>query len=298
MQPTQNNSGFCGNVSSKTFEIFLIVGFSCGTFFLIVNLLMTIHIFIMMYILFYIEVGIIALNIFCIIFSIILRVWRSNGSVLNTNYSSSHCISIIILILIIMNLLGSIGEDIFYFFVNSEKESKIKDFIGKHIKLTVVQLFPDSFYGDKTEKLIKYLPWVCFNLNLVIQVVALVFLILLMMRIKNKSDDGTPTAILTQNLQPSSIQNPNDINKNEGINLENNNAINNNNVNDNNKDSTDIYKGEEIPAKKKKTKKKKSEKKKEKALNSNPDSDQVEIMKKKKKKKKSKKKSKEKKKVK
>ena len=50
-------------------------------------------------------------------FIIILRYWRSNGSVLTINYSLSYYFSIIVLSLVIINLLGSICEEILFYFV-------------------------------------------------------------------------------------------------------------------------------------------------------------------------------------
>ena len=84
---------------------------------LLVNLVLTMFIFKYSDIIFFSEIGIAALNFICIIFSIILRVWRSNGSVLDLHYSSSNAISIIILVIIILNLICSLGEDVLYYFI-------------------------------------------------------------------------------------------------------------------------------------------------------------------------------------
>ena len=82
-------SGCCGKTHAKIFEILLIVGFSASVAILVVNLVLTMLVFKYSDIIFFSEIGIAALNFICIIFSIILRVWRSNGSVLDLHYSSS-----------------------------------------------------------------------------------------------------------------------------------------------------------------------------------------------------------------
>ena len=269
-----NNPGCFGKVHAKIFEIILIVGFICGTVFLTVNFVFTMFSFINSYYLFCIEIGLMFLNVISLVFSIILRVFRSNGSVLNKNYTSSHCISIILLFLIIINLLGSVCEDVLYFFIFSalfmesnnntisEFSTKIMNNIGDH---KIKSFFDD----DKTEKtLLKFVPWICFNLNAVIQILALIVIIFLSKRIKHKSDYGISSSLLTQNMQPSSIQNPNATNKNSGMGLTNNKK----------KKKQNIFAGDETNVKKKKSKKKSKDKSPKKEPNSNPESDQIEIM--------------------
>ena len=58
---------------------------------------------------FIIEIVLIGFNFIASILAIILRAWRSNGSVENKNNSSSYCISIVILLIIIISLLGSLA---------------------------------------------------------------------------------------------------------------------------------------------------------------------------------------------
>lgn len=58
--------------------------------------------------------GLIAINALSLIFTIILRIWRCNDSVLKNQSSSSKVISFIILILIIINFLCSIAEEVLY----------------------------------------------------------------------------------------------------------------------------------------------------------------------------------------
>ena len=71
------------------------------------------------YALFIIEIGLIALNFISIILSIILRVWRSDGSVHNKNFSSSNSVAIFNIVLVIINLLASIAEEVLFSFVIS-----------------------------------------------------------------------------------------------------------------------------------------------------------------------------------
>ena len=115
--PTQispNSGGCCGSTHAKIFEIFLIISFIIALAGLIINLVLTMCYFFYSYPIFFIEILLIALNFFCFILSILLRVWRSNGSVFNQNYSSSSYISLFILVFSIINILGSIVEDILF----------------------------------------------------------------------------------------------------------------------------------------------------------------------------------------
>ena len=268
-----NNPGCFGKVHAKIFEIILIAGFICGTVFLTVNFVFTMFCFINLYYLFYIEIGLMVLNVISLVFSIILRVFRSNGSVLNKNYTSSHCISIILLFLIIINFFGSIVEDVLYFFIFSasimeSKNNTIKEFAEKITKNSGDKEVKSFFDDDKTTTILKYVPWICFNLNAVIQILALIVIIFLSKRIKHKSDYGISSSLLTQNMQPSSIQNPNATNKNSGMGLTNN----------KNKKKQNIFAGDETNVNKKKSKKKSKGKSPKKEPNSNPESDQIEIM--------------------
>ena len=112
-----NNIGCCGSVHGKTFEILLIVTFILTEIILVVNLILTMWEFKLSHYLFIIEICLIVLNGLCVIFAIILRCWRSDGSVLNTNYSSSYCISVFIIILVVLNFLGSVAEEVLFYFL-------------------------------------------------------------------------------------------------------------------------------------------------------------------------------------
>ena len=81
--------GCCSNTHAKNFEIILIVGFFFAISILIINFIFTLWWFKLSYPLFIIEIGMLALNAISFFLSIILRIWRNNGSVLNANFSSS-----------------------------------------------------------------------------------------------------------------------------------------------------------------------------------------------------------------
>ena len=113
------NKGCCPSVHAKTFEIILIIGFILSIILLIVNLVLSLWCFKYSYALFIIEIGLIALNFISIILSIILRVWRRDGSVHNKNFSSSNNVAIFNIVLVIINLLASIAEEVLFSFVIS-----------------------------------------------------------------------------------------------------------------------------------------------------------------------------------
>ena len=119
------NKGCCPSVHAKTFEIILIIGFILSIIILIVNLVLSLWCFKYSYALFIIEIGLIALNFISIILSIILRVWRSDGSVLNKNFSSSNSVAIFNIVLVIINLLASIAEEVLFSFIIS--------YLSKHL---------------------------------------------------------------------------------------------------------------------------------------------------------------------
>ena len=113
------NKGCCPSVHAKTFEIILIIGFILSIILLIVNLVLSLWCFKYSYALFIIEIGLIALNFISIILSIILRVWRRDGSVHNKNFSSSNNVAIFNIVLVLINLLASIAEEVLFSFVIS-----------------------------------------------------------------------------------------------------------------------------------------------------------------------------------
>ena len=254
-------SGCCGKTHAKIFEILLIVGFSASVAILVVNLVLTMFIF----------------KYSDIIFSIILRVWRSNGSVLDLHYSSSNAISIIILVIIILNLICSLGEDVLYYFIvpsfvieDYEPAPKIKEIAEKLFNKNTKF---DKNFGENLEKnktILKILPWASASFSALVQIISMIFIILIRKRIKYKSDFGIVSNIIqTQALQQSSQNKMSGNNTNLG--LGSNNKTNN------------IYEGNAKDVKTKKSKKKKKSKDEDNGMVV-PDSDQIEIMTKKKKK--------------
>ena len=269
-------SGCCGKTHAKIFEILLIVGFSASVAILVVNLVLTMFIFKYSDIIFFSEIGIAALNFICIIFSIILRVWRSNGSVLDLHYSSSNAISIIILVIIILNLICSLGEDVLYYFIvplltRDEDDPEYSEMILKIAeKIFNKDLDYDEEDLEKKKIIFKILPYASASFSALVQIISMIFIILIRKRIKYKSDFGIVSNIIqTQALQQSSQNKMSGNNTNLGL--------GSNNKNNN------IYEGNAKDVKTKKSKKKKKSKDEDNGMVV-PDSDQIEIMTKKKKK--------------
>ena len=287
----------CGSVNAKAFEILLIIGYILSTTGLTVNFILNMYIFKYSYSIFSLEIVLMALNVFCLIFAIVLRVWRSNGSVLTTSYSSSLCLSSLILVFSIISLLGSGALDgLFYYtidYLTGDIFDKIddpetlqkRDDIYKLIFNKNEDMSKDNncdISDDKTKlKILKLIPWISINLNAFVQVLSIFFLCIIRQRIKFKSDVGSSQSVPTQTAQP--LTNRMDSQRNSGTNL----GLSNNNMKNSN-----IYEGETKIKNTYKKKKKKDNKNNEKEKDV-PESDDIEIVgKKKKKKKKSKKKSK------
>ena len=105
------NQECCGGVHGKVFEVILILCFISSLILLTVNFVLTMWFFKYSTSIFAIEIVLLAFNFIASILAIILRAWRSNGSVIKDN-SSSYCISIILLLIIIISILGSITTDV------------------------------------------------------------------------------------------------------------------------------------------------------------------------------------------
>ena len=114
-----SESGCFDSIEAKSFEIILIIGFFLGEAALVVNLVLTLWCFKHSLYLFITEIGLAGLNVVNIILAVILRIWRSNGSVFKSNLSSSKIITIISLVILIINFLGSAGEDVLFYFLTS-----------------------------------------------------------------------------------------------------------------------------------------------------------------------------------
>ena len=110
-----NNSPGCfPNTNAKIFEIILIVGFFLTLILLIINLALTVWFFKLSNSLLIIEIVLLVLNFLSIILSIILRIWRSDHSILDKNFFSSIVVAIFNLVIVIINLLLSIVEEVLY----------------------------------------------------------------------------------------------------------------------------------------------------------------------------------------
>lgn len=278
----------CGSVHAKIFEILLIVGYILSIVGLAVNLVLTMYCFKYSYSIFSLEICLAALNIFCLIFAILLRVWRSNGSVNTTLNSASLTLSSVILVLAIIILLGSGAEDgLFYYTISFLTGDISKEGLSDQELTDRSEIFQKIFnkYEDMDDvwdkiqenksktQIIRLLPWISINFNALIQALSIFFIIIIRQRIKYKTDLESSQVVQTQVAQE---LNPNRTNlqRNSGTNL----ALSNNNAN--------IY--EDINLKKPKKRRKSKEIKE----NGVDNSDNVDIVGKKKGKKKKKKKSK------
>jgi len=209
MENQDNNQGCCPSVHAKNFEIILIIGFILSIILLTVNLVFSLWCFKYSYALFIIEIGLIALNFISIILSIILRCWRSDGSVHNQNLSSSNNAAIFNIVLVIINLLASIAEEVLFSFVisylilsldnndseNSEKKEKIfMKIMNKNLEKMGVfdENNPDNNLRILTKKMkmLKILPWIAINFNIFIQFLMIIFIVIIIGRINLKSDFG------------------------------------------------------------------------------------------------------------
>ena len=214
------NAGCCGSVHGKNFEILLIVTFILTEIILVVNLILTMWEFKLSHYLFIIEICLIVLNGLCVIFAIILRCWRSDGSVLSSNYSSSYCLSVFTIILVVLNFLGSVAEEVlfyflYYYIVLVKSYHDIDDFddlMELYKKMEKIEKILTKIMNNKKEEddifafdkeddekkrknklnILKVLPWVSFNFNAFIQILAIIFIALIMKRINLKSDYGIP----------------------------------------------------------------------------------------------------------
>ena len=119
MYQDNKNEGCCPSIHAKILEIILIIGFTLSLISLTVNLIILLWCIKLSYPLLIIKIRLIALSAISLVLSIILRVWRSNGSVFNTKFLSSFCIAIINLVLVIINTLSSITEEVLFSFVIS-----------------------------------------------------------------------------------------------------------------------------------------------------------------------------------
>ena len=218
---------FLKKVHAKIFEIVLIVGFVICEIFLIVNLAVNNWFLKYSSSILAFEVLLVLFTFFCLIISIILRIFRSNGTVFNSTYNFSYYISIAKLILVIINILFSVVEDALFYYVYAYitfSENNMEDYESRLKIMKAFQKIMNKYNGEgralsnddedyydgdeendfeKKIKRLKALPWVSFNLNAFVQILAIFIILLLIKRIKDKSDYG----ISIQNSQQNTTQN-------------------------------------------------------------------------------------------
>ena len=210
------NKGCCPNSHAKCFEIILIIGFILSLAILIVNLILNMWCFKASDIILAFNIIPIGLNGISAILSIILRMWRSDDSVFKNNFSSSSSVAYLLLVVVIINLLSSITEEVLYSFIyNSfyyakkmeeleendnwdqiEKLYKKAEDNGKILeKLVTKEIDFGTEDPDKIENkynILEILPWIALNFNNLIQFIMIIFIIILIGRIKLKNHFGFP----------------------------------------------------------------------------------------------------------
>ena len=222
------NKGCCPNSHAKCFEIILIIGFILSLAILIVNLILNLWCFKASDIILAFNIIPIGLNGISAILSIILRLWRSDDSVFKNNFSSSSSVAYLLLVVVIINLLSSITEEVLYSFIyyyfyygkkignledelfnlmeNDNWDQSISDKIEKLGKKAVDNskiveklvtkeidfgaIDPDKF--ENKQKILEILPWIALNFNNLIQFIMIIFIIILIGRIKLKNHFGFP----------------------------------------------------------------------------------------------------------
>ena len=212
------NKGCCPNSHAKCFEIILIIGFILSLAILIVNLILNLWCFKASDIILAFNIIPIGLNGISAILSIILRLWRSDDSVFKNNFSSSSSVAYLLLVVVIINLLSSITGEvlysfIYYFFYYDKKmeeldengnldQSKFEKLYKKAVdnskiveKLVTKDIDVGTEDPDKIENkynILEILPWIALNFNNLIQFIMIIFIIILIGRIKLKNHFGFP----------------------------------------------------------------------------------------------------------
>ena len=268
MNQDNKNEGCCPSIHAKIFEIILIIGFTLSLILLIVKLIILIWCIKQSYPLLIIGIILMALSTISLVLSIILRVWRSNGSVFNTKFLSSFCVASINFVLVIINILSSIYEEILFSFVISififyfddsiehnqeyynirnilyafeyDTESEIENYYRNSMQnfdevfkkakkyLTALDIMKKTFrqninedFEDLNEderlkkvKVLKILPWITINFNILIQVIMLIFIIILILKISAKFDSGSQHLDTNQSVNNKMLGNSNNLNPN------------------------------------------------------------------------------------
>ena len=265
MNQDNKNEGCCPSIHAKIFEIILIIGFTLSLILLIVKLIILVWCIKYSNSLLIIGIILMALSTISLVLSIILRVWRSNGSVFNTKFLSSICVASINFVLVIINILSSIYEEILFSFVISIfifyfddeddedrgdimdilnafeygwTESEIENYFGNSMEnfdevfkkakkyLIALDIMKKTFrqnIGEDFEdldkilkkiKILKILPWITINFNILIQVIMLIFIIILILKISAKFDSGSQHLDTNQSVNNKMLGNSNNLNPN------------------------------------------------------------------------------------
>ena len=265
MIENNKNEDCCPSLHAKILEIILIIGFTLAFVSLTVNLIILLWCIKRSYPLLIIGIRLIALNAISLVLSIILRAWRSNGSVFNTKFLSSYCLAIINFVLVIINLLSSITEEVLFSYVISIFSFHYSDDEDNHAILFImgkldtyteneivnrygsrfnnfeevfkeaknyykkekifVDIMKKNYHEDlfeglshdeilKKVKVLKILPWITINFNILIQVIMLIFIIILILKISAKFDSGSQHLDTNQSVNNKMLGNSNNLNPN------------------------------------------------------------------------------------
>ena len=95
-----------------------------------------------------------------------------------------------ILVLIIINLLSSLVEAFFYFFVYAMSERTIDSNFITDIFYKIVNAEKLGESNESKVNILKILPWIAFNFNICIQIIMLIFILIIRGRINLNSDYG------------------------------------------------------------------------------------------------------------
>ena len=265
MIENNKNESCCPSLHAKIIEIILIIGFTLAFVSLTINLIILLWCIKRSYPLLIIGIRLIALNAISLVLSIILRAWRSNGSVFNTKFLSSYCLAIINFVLVIINLLSSITEEVLFSYVISIFSLHYSDDEDNHAILVIMEMLDiyteneivnifGSFFNNfeekfkeaknyykkekifadimkknyhedlfeglshdeilKKVKVLKILPWITINFNILIQVIMLIFIIILILKISAKFDSGSQHLDTNQSVNNKMLGNSNNLNPN------------------------------------------------------------------------------------
>ena len=217
------NKGCCPNSHAKCFEIILIIGFILSLAILIVNLILNLWCFKASDIILAFNIIPIGLNGISAILSIILRLWRSDDSVFKNNFSSSSSVAYLLLVVVIINLLSSITEEVLYSFIYNgiyydkkryelvenwtrtgdqsildkinklnKKDEDNSKILEKLVTKDIDDGTEDPEKRENKQKILEILPWIALNFNNLIQFIMIIFIIILIGRIKLKNHFGFP----------------------------------------------------------------------------------------------------------